>query len=174
MPTPDYVVNLRRKIGHDMLWLTTAMGVVLDGTGRVLLGRRADTGAWAPPGGIIDPGEHPADAAVREIYEETGVIALPELLAGISVSEPIRYRNGDVVQYLEFAFRCRAAGGQARVADSESTAVGWYDAEALPPVSAATRERIARALGDGEKASFTFSGFESVLGPEAAAELRPG
>ncbi len=173
MPTPDYVVDLRRKIGHDMLWLTTAMGVVLDGTGRILLGRRADTGAWAPPGGIIDPGEHPADAAVREIYEETGVIALPELLACISVSEPIRYRNGDEVRYLEFTFRCRAAGGQARVADSESTDVGWYEPGALPPVSAAARARIAGALGRGEKADFTFSGIEAVLGPEAASVGSP-
>ncbi|HEX9063659.1 MAG TPA: NUDIX domain-containing protein [Streptosporangiaceae bacterium] len=172
MPTPEYVLKLREKVGHEMLWLTTAAGVVLDQGGRVLLGRRADNGAWALPGGIIDPAEHPADAAVREIFEETGVIAEPELLTEISVCEPIRYRNGDLVQYLEFAFRCRAAGGEARVADSESVEVGWFAPAELPPVSAAVHARITRALSSSEKASFTFSGIAAVLGPGAAAELR--
>jgi 8-oxo-dGTP pyrophosphatase MutT (NUDIX family) len=56
MPTPEFVLDLRRKVGHQLLWLSTAMGAVLDEDGRVLLGRRADTGNWSLPGGIIDPG----------------------------------------------------------------------------------------------------------------------
>jgi ADP-ribose pyrophosphatase YjhB (NUDIX family) len=173
MPTPEYVVSLRQKVGHEMLWLTTAMGVVLDADGRILLCRRADTGDWTPPGGIIDPAEHPADAAVREVFEETGVIALPELLTGVTISQPLRYDNGDQVQYLEFAFRCRAVAGQARVADSESTAVGWYEADALPPLGPGMGERIARALDSGERAAFTFSGFGNVLG-QAPAGMTDG
>ena len=43
MPTPQFVIDLRKKIGHDLLWLSTAMGAVLDEHGRVLLGRRSDT-----------------------------------------------------------------------------------------------------------------------------------
>ena len=44
MPTPEFVAGLRAHIGHDLLWLSTAAGVVLDADGRVLLGRRSDTG----------------------------------------------------------------------------------------------------------------------------------
>jgi 8-oxo-dGTP diphosphatase len=46
--------------------------------GAVLLGRRRGAhgaGTWAFPGGKPDPGEHPSDAARRELFEETGLTA---------------------------------------------------------------------------------------------------
>ena len=47
MPTPEFVLELRKKIGHDLLWLNGVTGCVLDDRGRLLLGRRSDTGEWA-------------------------------------------------------------------------------------------------------------------------------
>jgi 8-oxo-dGTP pyrophosphatase MutT (NUDIX family) len=167
MPTPEFVTSLRAHIGHDLLWLSTAAGVVLDADGRVLLGRRADTGYWGLPGGIIDPGEEPADAAVREVYEETGVIAVPEALVAVTVSGVVTYPNGDVVQYLEVLFRCRVAGGTARVNDSESVEVSWHGLANLPDLDARTLRRITLATADTDRAAFAFSGVEKVLGPVA-------
>jgi 8-oxo-dGTP pyrophosphatase MutT (NUDIX family) len=167
MATPEFVTGLRAHIGHDMLWLSTAAGVVLDADERVLLGRRADTGSWGLPGGIIDPGEEPADAAVREIYEETGVIAIPESLVAVSVSGVVTYPNGDVVQYLEVLFRCGAAGGAARVNDSESVEVSWHALDSLPDLDARTLRRITQAVAGTDRAAYAFSGVERVLGPVA-------
>jgi 8-oxo-dGTP pyrophosphatase MutT (NUDIX family) len=167
MPTPDFVTGLRAHVGHDLLWLSTAAGVVLDAGGRVLLGRRADTGNWGLPGGIIDPGEEPADAAVREIYEETGVIAVPEALVAVSVSGVVTYPNGDVVQYLEVLFRCRATGGNAQVNDSESVEVSWHALDNLPDLDARTLKRITQAMAGTDRAAYAFSGVEKVLGPLA-------
>jgi 8-oxo-dGTP pyrophosphatase MutT (NUDIX family) len=167
MPTPEFVTGLRAHIGHDLLWLSTAAGVVLDADGRVLLGRRSDTGNWGLPGGIIDPGEEPADAAVREIYEETGVIAIPEALVAVSVSGVVTYPNGDVVQYLEVLFRCRAAGGTARVNDSESVEVSWQALDSLPDLDARTLRRISQATAGPDRAAYVFSGVAKVLGPVA-------
>jgi 8-oxo-dGTP pyrophosphatase MutT (NUDIX family) len=164
MPTPEFVTSLRAHIGHDLLWLSTAAGVVLDADGRVLLGRRSDTGNWGLPGGIIDPGEEPADAAVREIYEETGVIAVPELLVAVNVSGVVTYPNGDVVQYLEVLFRCRATGGTARVNDSESVEVSWHGLDDLPDLDARTQTRITQAMAATDRAAYAFSGVENVLG----------
>jgi 8-oxo-dGTP pyrophosphatase MutT (NUDIX family) len=164
MPTPEFVTSLRAHIGHDLLWLSTAAGVVLDADGRVLLGRRADTGNWGLPGGIIDPGEEPADAAVREIYEETGVIAVPESLVAVSVSGVVTYPNGDVVQYLEVLFRCRARGGTARVNDSESVEVGWHALDNLPDLDARTLRRVSLAMAATDRAAYAFSGVTEVLG----------
>ncbi|MGH3305197.1 MAG: NUDIX hydrolase [Streptosporangiaceae bacterium] len=164
MPTPDFVTRLRGQIGHDMLWLSTATAVVFDADGRVLLGRRADNGKWGPPGGIIDPAEEPADAAVRETFEETGVVAVPERLVAVSVMPPITYPNGDQVQYLDLIFRCRATGGEARVNDSESVDVGWFPLSALPTLTERTLSLLARATSDVAAAAFTFSGVARVLG----------
>jgi 8-oxo-dGTP pyrophosphatase MutT (NUDIX family) len=163
MPTPQFVLDLRQKVGQEPLWLATAMGAVLDGQGRVLLGRRADNGMWTLPGGIIDPGEQPADAAVREVFEETGVTAVPEALTWVGVSPPIRYLNGDQVQYLEFCFRCRPVGGDARVNDDECSEVGWFAPDALPDLGPRSREIIA-AAARATAADFTFSGLAAVLG----------
>ncbi len=53
--------------------------VIRDGDGRVLLTRRPDDrhmgGLWEFPGGKVDDGEAPADALVRELREELGVVA---------------------------------------------------------------------------------------------------
>ena len=72
MAIPDYVRRLRLRVGHDLLWLPGATAVVLRGD-EVLLVRRSDNGQWSPVTGIVDPGEHPARAAVREVMEETGI-----------------------------------------------------------------------------------------------------
>jgi len=163
VPTPEFVDTLRARIGHDPLWLSTAAGVVLDSDNRLLLGRRGDTGGWALPGGIIDPAEEPADAAVREIFEETGVLAVPERLIAVTVSPPITYSNGDHVQYLELTFRCRPVGGQARVNDSESLEVGWHPLGTLPALSRRTLSLLADATSGKAEASFAFSGIDHLV-----------
>ena len=46
MPVPDFVLALRSKVGHDLLWLPGVSAVVVHQDGRVLLGRRTDNGLW--------------------------------------------------------------------------------------------------------------------------------
>jgi 8-oxo-dGTP pyrophosphatase MutT (NUDIX family) len=147
MPIPEFIIRLRSGVGHDPLWLPGVTAVVIDDEGRLLLGRRADNGNWAVVSGIIDPGEEPAVAAVREVLEETGVHAEAVALTAVSASEIVTYDNGDVAQYLDVCFWCRVVGGEARVADDESTDVGWFPADALPqPLNPSTAERVARTL----------------------------
>jgi ADP-ribose pyrophosphatase YjhB (NUDIX family) len=147
MPVPAFIVRLREQIGTDLLWLPGTSGVVLDEARRVLLGRRTDNGLWAVPSGILEPGEEPAVALVREIREETGVDAEVLALVAVSAGSQVVYANGDRAQYLDTEFVCRAAGGQARVADDESTEVGWFDLDTLPePLAPSSRTRIDRAI----------------------------
>jgi 8-oxo-dGTP pyrophosphatase MutT (NUDIX family) len=54
----------------------TASAVVLDDANRVLLVHHNKIGLWLYPGGHVDPNETPAEAAVREVIEETGVAAV--------------------------------------------------------------------------------------------------
>jgi 8-oxo-dGTP pyrophosphatase MutT (NUDIX family) len=92
------------------LYPVRAAIVVLRSEGRVLLLQRhpfdraypdpSGQGLWCLPGGKIDPGETPEQAATRELYEETGIQADLEFLP--PVGDIARFRGevpncGDVV-----------------------------------------------------------------------------
>jgi 8-oxo-dGTP pyrophosphatase MutT (NUDIX family) len=98
MATPDFIRTLRASAGNQLLWLPGVTALVFDDEGRVLLGRRSDTGRWALIGGIPDPGEQPAACAVREVYEETAVRCVAERIVLVQALDPVRYDNGDVCQ----------------------------------------------------------------------------
>jgi ADP-ribose pyrophosphatase YjhB (NUDIX family) len=146
VPIPAFIETLRTKIGHDLLWLSGVSGVVVDETGRLLLTRRADSGRWAVPSGIVEPGEQPATALAREIAEETGVIVEVERLVSVMSLEPKVCPNGDLVQFLDLTFACRYVSGQARVCDDENLDVGWFEHAALPEMGAGDLRRVRQAL----------------------------
>ncbi|WP_240679350.1 NUDIX domain-containing protein [Streptomyces sp. B29(2018)] len=155
---PGFVAALRAVVGPDcLLWLPGVNAVVRDAGGRVLLHRRSDTGEWSLLSGILEPGEQPAAGVVREVEEETGIRVVVERLAAVTVSPEVRHPGGDLAQYLELVFACRPADPEqvARVADDESLEVGWFTPDAMPPVRASVRERIALALADEPHTVFT-------------------
>lgn len=135
MATPEFVLDLRSKIGHDLLWLPGVTAVVFDDRNRVLLGQRADTGRWTLITGMLEPGEEPAAGALRELEEETGVRAEIEHLVEVGVHGPVTFVNGDHCSFLNLTFRCRYIDGAARVNDDESLAVGWFGLDELPGLS---------------------------------------
>lgn len=159
MPTPAYILDLRRGHGQGLLLLPGVCGVVVRddlGPGRrhLLLVRRSDTGAWALPAGIVEPGEQPATTIERELLEETCVIAEPERLAWVVADPELVYPNGDRCQFITSVFRCRYVSGEARVGDEESTEVSWFDVEALPELDELQLLRIGSALADDRRTRF--------------------
>ncbi|MGW1198507.1 NUDIX hydrolase [Streptomyces sp. NPDC002536] len=149
MPIPDFIRDLRAKAGHHLLWMPGVSAVVRDDEGRVLLGRRADTGEWSIIGGIPDPGEQPAAALVREVYEETAVHCVPERVLLVEALQRVTYPNGDVCQFMDTCFLARAVGGEARVNDDESLEVGWFAVDALPEMEEFAVRRIKQAAAGG-------------------------
>ena len=83
MPMSDYLQQLRQKLGHDLLLLPSAAVVLFDEQNRILLGKHSDKNIWVLPGGLIEPAELPADAALRELWEETGLIAELTSILGV-------------------------------------------------------------------------------------------
>lgn len=147
MPTPEFILSLREHVGHDLLWLSGVSAVVLDDGGRVLLGRRADTGDWALPSGILEPGEQPAEGLVREVEEETCVRVRVEALTSVWTLPEVHYPNGDRSQYLDLCFLCRHVGGEPAVGDGELTEVAWFDLADLPDGLRPTSEvKLRRSL----------------------------
>ena len=151
MPMPDFVASLRQAVGTSPLWLPGATAVVLrDGPAgqEVLLVERADDGAWSSVCGIVDPGEEPGDAAVREAAEEAGVVVEIERLVWMSVTDLVVYDNGDQTQYIDHTFRCRWVAGEPHPADGENTHAAWFATHRLPHLRGEWADRVAVALAN--------------------------
>ncbi len=151
MPIPDFVLELRRRVGDAVLWLPAVTAVVVRDE-EVLLVRRSDNGTWGPVTGIMDPGEEPAVAAAREALEETGVTVRVDRLAAVTSGIEVTHVNGDRAVYLDHTFACSWVAGEAHVADDESVDVRWCRPDDLPEMSPMLRERIEAALS-GETAT---------------------
>ena len=156
MGMSDYVRNLREKIGHDLLFMSAASGVVFNDAGEILLQRRSDDGRWALPGGAIDPGEEPADAVIREVFEETGVTVIPKRIISVESGPDyfVRYPNGDEAMVLAIVFACKPVGGEPHVNDEESLEVRYFPLSAIPELSERHRKRIELALRNDPHAHF--------------------
>ncbi|MFF1476980.1 NUDIX domain-containing protein [Streptomyces sp. NPDC058301] len=148
MATPDFIREIRASAGHQLLYLPGVSAVVFDDEGRVLLARRVDTGEWSIVGGIPEPGEQPAETAVREVYEETAVRCVVERVVLVDALRPVTYPNGDRCQFMDICLKCRVIGGEARVNDDESLEVGWFSVDALPALDEFALFRIKQALTD--------------------------
>lgn len=154
MPIPEFIQRLRSHIGTDLLLIPAVTAVVLGDDGRLLLVRRADTGTWAPTGGIMEPGEEVAESVVREVLEETSVRVLPERITGVYTHADVVHRNGDRSCYVVTAFRCRALEGEPRVNDDESLEVAWFAPDDLPSMDPIHVELVEDALHDDLAAAF--------------------
>src|SRR5215213_10684410 len=113
MPISPYIRRLRAHVGSMRLLLPSVSVHVFDVAGRLLLVRQREGGVWSTPGGLIEPDERPADAAVREAWEETGLVVRPERLVGVYGGPEcvVRYPNGDEVQYVITAVGGVVTGG---------------------------------------------------------------
>jgi 8-oxo-dGTP diphosphatase len=133
----------------------SAIAVVVDQIGRVLLQRRRDNGAWEPPGGVLELGERILDGLVREVREETGIDVEPVTLTGVykSMTHAV----------IEMVFCCRAIGGDLRTSD-ESTDFLWADQELVAALTTeAFTARIRDSLSyDGRVAIREHDGFRLV------------
>ncbi|GIE46792.1 NUDIX hydrolase [Amorphoplanes nipponensis] len=163
MPASDYVKNLRARVGHDLIMFPTVSAVILNDRGEILLGQRSDNHQWSVIAGMMDPGEQPADALVREVEEETGIQVTIERLAGVALHEVV-YGNGDRCHMVNTWFRCRAVSGEARVNDTESIAVGWFAPDALPELNPFALVRIRTSLAPDAPAWFARPGENGVPG----------
>jgi ADP-ribose pyrophosphatase YjhB (NUDIX family) len=167
MPIPPYVSHLRTMVGRELLWMPGVTAVVLrdgeDGAPQVLLVRRSDNGEWTPVTGIVDPGEDPHVAAVREVEEEACVAAEVERLVWVSASAVVTHVNGDLGQYLDHTFRCRWVSGEPRPGDDESTDARFFPLDALPQMREVFLDRIGVAVDDPA---------DVVLGPQPQSSER--
>ncbi|MFP4311068.1 MAG: NUDIX hydrolase [Nitriliruptoraceae bacterium] len=106
----------------------TGSAIVLDERSRVLLHRHKRLGRWLQPGGHLDPGELPWQAAVRETREETGLDAHPPALGVTLVHVDVHEGpRGHVHLDLRYLLLAQAAAAFSPAA-GESPDVAWCSA----------------------------------------------
>lgn len=116
----------------SVVYLTRTVEVAGRVHGQVLLGRKLTglgTGRLVGPGGKVEPGETPRQAAVREVYEEVGVQIDPADLTPIG---EIAYPFVDEPRWSQFsyAYRCDRFVGDPR--GSDELAPEWFRRDELP------------------------------------------
>lgn len=134
----NYVMNIRKKIGHDPLMICGASTIVLNEKDEVLMQRRTDDGTWGYPGGSVELYEPVEEAAKRELFEEVGVIADDLELLGVFSGERLRhvYPNGDQASIVDIVFVCRKYHGDLTCQEGEVEQIGFFPLKELPqPVS---------------------------------------
>jgi 8-oxo-dGTP diphosphatase len=133
MGMSPYMRNLRAVWGRGRLLVPSVSGIVRDSAGRILLVQQRDDGVWSTPGGAIEPDETPADAVVREVWEETGLSVVPRRLFGVfgGPTFVVHYPNGDETQYVSCMFECEIISGVLQADGDETQHVRfWSQSEA--------------------------------------------
>ncbi len=137
MPMSEYMRELRSRVGDRLLEVPSVSVVVRDGRGRVLLVRHENDGAWTTPGGAVEPLEVPADAAMREMWEETGLqVELTRILGVYGGPEfVVTYRNGDRTSYVMVVFEGKRVAGEPRPDGVETLDVRYFTRDEARAVS---------------------------------------
>ncbi|NOY99148.1 MAG: NUDIX hydrolase, partial [Chloroflexi bacterium] len=109
-----------------------AVATLVEDEGRILLirrGNRPGRGLWTVPGGFMDAGEDPVQAAGREFREETGLILTDFVLLDVLADREFP-NSADIVIY----YRASVAGGQLAARD-DAVEAGWFPRQDLPPLA---------------------------------------
>lgn len=145
----NYIMDLRKIVGHRTLLQVGASVIVEDSAGRILLQQRTDSGLWGYSGGSVELDEAVEDAAKRELFEETGLCAEELKLFGIFSGPQTHhiYPNGDEVSTVDIVFLCKKYTGELKCQEDESLDLRFFEPsevpkELSPPIIPALRKYL--------------------------------
>ena len=145
-----YMAEMRRLVGHRTVIQCAASIIVVDGQGRLLLGKRSDNHLWGYSGGSVEIDERAEDCARRELLEEMGLRAegLEFFCVNSGPEAHYVYPNGDEVSNFEIVYLCRNYHGEPKNFDGEMEELCFFAPEEidLDMISPPIRPVIRRYL----------------------------
>lgn len=130
----SYIMDLRKIVGHRPLLQVGASVIVEDKDGRILLQLRSDNHCWGYAGGSVELDEKVEDAAKRELFEETGLIANSLELFGVfsGIDTHYVYPNGDEVSNVDIVYICKDYSGKLRCQEGEVDDLKFFEIDKIP------------------------------------------
>ena len=130
----DYIKDLRDKTDHMPLLIPHSVVVLFNDKNEVLLEERSDDGYFDFPGGAIDLKETMEEAASRELFEETGLIADKLELLKVYSGEITHYVyfNGDEIYGVDAVYLCHKWHGELKPQFNEVKRLLFCPIEKMP------------------------------------------
>ncbi len=128
-----YITDIRKKIGHDPVFMPCASCVFIEDN-KILLQKRTDDGTWAFHGGSLDLGETFEDCLKRELKEELNIELLEYKLIDIFSGSFLRhiYPNGDETYSIDVLYLVTKYKGEITPDKDEVEEVRWFPLDNLP------------------------------------------
>lgn len=130
----NYIMDLRAVVGHRPLLQVGASVIVVDADNRILLQLRSDNHCWGYAGGSVELDEVVEEAAKRELFEETGLIAESLELFGVFSGKDTHYTypNGDEVSNVDIVYVCKQYSGELKCQDGEVEKLKFFRIDEIP------------------------------------------
>ncbi len=136
-----------KTIGHGVPGYVTpkntVAAIVGNDNGELLLVQRADSGFWLYPTGWADVGYSPAEVAVKEVWEETGIQT--EVVRLLGIYDGMRLGFTRIPMY-STSFHLRMIGGELNAHPLECSDVGFFGPDNLPSPLIGADRWIPRAF----------------------------
>ena len=131
----DYINRIRNKVGKEAIILNFSVACISNEKGEILLQKRdKEKDIWGLPGGALELGESAEEAAIRETFEETGLIIKIMYLIGVYSKYFNEYSNGDKAQTICYSFKGEVIGGELVVDNKETYGLKYFSKDNLPNI----------------------------------------
>ncbi len=147
---PDYVKYLRNMVGKREVMLVASCCIIQNESKDILLQQR-NNGKWGLPGGIMELSESAEEAAVREVFEETGFTVEIDYLQGVYSKYFAEYKNGDKAQVIVVAFCASVKSGKLKIDGKETLDIKYFNANKLPEIFCRQHKDIIDDFAAGKR-----------------------
>ena len=108
--------------------------VIIHKKNKILLQQRKDNKCWGYHGGRVELGEMVEKAAVRELFEETGLTANRLELFGVFSGAELHhiYPDGNEVYIIDIVYLCDDFSGEEKYQKEECLDLRWFDFDNIP------------------------------------------